>query len=137
MSVVVLWGPPCSGKTTHIAERAQPADVVIDLDRIALALAPDGIEHHAYAQHHRDLARMARAAIVDKAAAWGAHQDLTVWIIDSNASAAARRRWRGLGAQVVKLNVPMAECLRRAETCRPAETQQLIREWFTRHAVPA
>jgi predicted kinase len=138
MPTVILWGAPCSGKSTHIAERAQADDIIIDLDRLALALAPEDTDHHRYAQHHRDLARLARRGITDQAAAWGTRQpNVTVWIIDSNANPAARRRWRSVGASVVKLDTPRDVCHARAAQHRPPETAQLIDEWFARHAVTA
>jgi hypothetical protein len=37
----VLWvvtGPPCSGKTTYVADRTEPGDIVIDFDPLARAL---------------------------------------------------------------------------------------------------
>ena len=133
MPTVVLWGPPCSGKSTHIRENSAPGDIVVDLDRLALAFAVEGTPHHDYPDHVRELARAARAAIVDDVAAWGTRSPHTAWIIDSNASDAARARWRRIGASVVKLNVPYAECVRRAQAERPASTLALIDEWFTRH----
>ncbi len=36
--VVLVCGPPASGKTTYVAKRAQPGDVVIDLDDILESL---------------------------------------------------------------------------------------------------
>ena len=137
MPTVVIWGPPCSGKSTYIRDRARPDDVVIDLDRIALALAPEGTEHHAYGDHIRSLARRARLAVLDSAAAWGMQGAGTAWIIDSNADARARARWRSTGARIVKLDVDRATCLRRAGARRPEETRRRINAWFAQHGGPA
>ena len=38
MRVVVVTGPPCSGKTHHVQEHRNPGDVVIDFDTLAHAL---------------------------------------------------------------------------------------------------
>ena len=38
----VVTGPPTAGKSSWIEARAKPTDIVIDLDRIALALAGPG-----------------------------------------------------------------------------------------------
>lgn len=35
VAVVLVSGPPCSGKSTFVAERAGPGDEVLDLDAIA------------------------------------------------------------------------------------------------------
>ena len=48
--LTIVTGPPCGGKTTHIANHAHPGDIIIDLDRIALALTTDDTTHHYYGQ---------------------------------------------------------------------------------------
>src|SRR5207253_7187454 len=35
--VIVVSGSPCSGKTTYVAQRKQPDDIVFDFDALALA----------------------------------------------------------------------------------------------------
>lgn len=35
--VVLVTGPPCAGKTTHVTRNAQPGDLVLDQDRIGQA----------------------------------------------------------------------------------------------------
>lgn len=32
--VVLVCGPPCAGKTTHVTEHAQPGDLILDADTI-------------------------------------------------------------------------------------------------------
>lgn len=44
--LVIVCGPPCSGKTTYVVERAGANDLVIDLDTIASRLA--GTTTHAW-----------------------------------------------------------------------------------------
>lgn len=56
MSLTIVTGPPCGGKSTHIATHATPGDIVIDLDRIALALTTDDTTHHDYGTHIRYIA---------------------------------------------------------------------------------
>ena len=38
MTLYVVTGPPCGGKSTYVREHAKPGDFVIDLDRLALAI---------------------------------------------------------------------------------------------------
>ena len=38
MTVTVVAGPPCSGKTHHVRTNAGPDDLVIDWDEIAVRL---------------------------------------------------------------------------------------------------
>lgn len=133
MSVTVLWGPPCSGKSTHIRERAKADDIVIDLDRIALAIAPEATDHHGYAVHHRKLALDAREAMLISALKYGA-EGIGVWVIDSNANTAKLAEWRNLGAEIVRLEVDRATCEARAQSERPPEVMARIASWFARHA---
>jgi predicted kinase len=132
-NTVVLWGPPCSGKTTYIAERIQPGDVRVDLDAIALALAPAGTRDHGTQDWHIRLAMDARVAVLDNLRKVPAH--VTCWVIDSNADHVRRLAWRKQGAHVVELEVDYAECVRRAQAAgRPAEVvDRLIPRWFARH----
>jgi hypothetical protein len=78
----VIAGPPCAGKSTLVAELAGPADVVIDLDRIALALAAPGTAHHRYPDHVRFVAVDARLAAINRAATMPAVPRL--WIIHAH-----------------------------------------------------
>ncbi|MEU0174083.1 hypothetical protein ABZ178_12105 [Streptomyces massasporeus] len=49
----VITGPPAAGKSSWIDAHAKPEDVVIDLDRITVALTGPGAPHwnHAPLQH--------------------------------------------------------------------------------------
>jgi len=130
--VTVLWGPPCSGKSTYIRERATGHDIVIDLDRIALALAVEGTPNHSYAWHHRKLALDAREAIIHRAVVM-ASDDARVWVVDSNADAAKRAEWKALGAEVVMLDTPREVCEQRAAAERPPPVRGLVARWYAQH----
>ena len=136
MPAVILWGPPCSGKTTHVEQRIRPGDVVIDLDRIALALDPNAADHD-YPDHVRRMAQAARRAIIDDVVAWGVRSQRTAWVIDSAADQVARAKWRRRGATVVELEVDHAECVRRAAATRPPGYARAVDAWFARHAADA
>ena len=77
--LTVVTGPPCAGKSTHVRRHAQCDDIIIDLDRIALALAHEGTTHHAYPPHIRHIAINARAEAIRTALPLS--RDYNVWII--------------------------------------------------------
>ena len=134
MATVVLWGPPCSGKSTYIAERMRPVDLVVDFDLIAAALLPMAPPHHRPG-YVRDLARTARNAVIDDVVVAAERHGLTAWVIDSGASPTGRAIWRRRGAEVVKLLPPLDVCLARAAADnRPADTESRIRAWFNTHS---
>ena len=65
VAIHVIYGPPGSGKTTYVAQRRAPHDIVIDLDALAEALgSPDT---HNHPNHIRQVAGAARAAAIRKA----------------------------------------------------------------------
>jgi hypothetical protein len=45
--LTVVVGPPAGGKSTWVLERAGPGDIVIDFDRLAVALTGEGRVSHA------------------------------------------------------------------------------------------
>lgn len=47
--VSVVYGPPCSGKSTHVMERIGAHDVVYDYDRILAAITAR--RHHTTDKH--------------------------------------------------------------------------------------
>ena len=77
--VFVIWGPPCSGKTTLVKEKKQPGDLVIDMDMI----------HHAITLkdlHERDqaivpIAIATKRFLIDQASL--ANPAKRVWLIVS------------------------------------------------------
>lgn len=131
-AITVLWGPPCSGKSTYIRERAKGDDIVIDLDRIALAICPENTEHHGYGQHHRKLALDARDTIIHRATSF-ASNEVHVWVIDSNANDLKRAEWRARGAEVIELEVDRQTCEERARQERPASVMGIIAKWYAVH----
>jgi predicted kinase len=129
--LTVVTGPPCSGKSTYIRGHAHAGDIIIDLDRIALALTTEDTAHHEYSQHVRSAARAARNAAVNYSLAISKnHPSIHAWIIDCAAQPTARAGYRKLGATVVKLDPGMTTCLGRAEAERPPQVTQLIRAWY-------
>ena len=47
MSVTLIYGAPCAGKTTEALRRMQPGDLLIDYDRLHQALDPSESEDTA------------------------------------------------------------------------------------------
>lgn len=124
--VTLVCGPPCSGKSTYVAERMRPGDLVVDVDLLYQAIGVPGL----HAEHELRLWPFAMAARDALLARLGEPNDLVrAWVISS----APRRAERANppGACVVVLAVPEEECVRRAEVDnRPSVTAQWIREWW-------
>ena len=127
-------GAPCSGKSTFVSENAKGDDIIVDLDKIALALAVDGTQPFRYSERIRNIARQARPAIVKGALLAGqGERRLGVWIIHSDPSPKDRQMYRAMGAKFIDLDPGKDVCLERARQ-RPAENRKLsekvIREYY-------
>lgn len=125
--LTVVTGPPCAGKSTYIEEHAQHGDVIIDLDRIALALTTNDTTHHEYNATVRDVAIAARHAAITAAMR---HRSSNVWIIDSKPSAKARRDYEARRARTVHLDPGIAVCMQRAREHRPQHAQAVIATYY-------
>lgn len=138
MGLTIVTGPPCAGKSTHVDEQRQPGDIVIDFDRIAVALGHDGNQVD-FAEHgpHRLIARVARAAAL-KAILANPLRDRTVWVVDTSPERWQLAAYRRAGATFVELDPGAAECHRRAtDARRPAATHDEVDAWYAAHRTAA
>ena len=110
--LTIVCGPPCSGKTTYVAEHKSDGDVVIDLDEIAAKLDPD---FKPWSQTNVSL--LMRSLKIRNQILLTLARRLTgkAWIIVGAPTQAERDWWKlRLGGEVVLLSVAADECKRRA-----------------------
>lgn len=81
--ITLVMGPPGAGKTTYVAERAGPSDLVVDYDQLAVALGA-GSSHGA--DHLHDVTRAARAAVL-RSLRRGEAGVGRAWIVSANPNA--------------------------------------------------
>jgi predicted kinase len=118
-------GPPCSGKSTYIKENATGNDIIVDMDKIALALAVEGTAEFEYSEPIRNIARQARPAIVKGALLAGqGERRLGVWIVHTDPSPQDRQMYRAMNCKFVELNPGKDVCLARAKE-RPDANRKL------------
>lgn len=129
--ITVVTGAPCSGKSTYVRGRAQPDDVTIDFD--ALAVVFGSSSEHVHTPVHLELARRARRAAVDVVLA---HPDFggDVWLVDTAPGRAALAHYSRAGAVFEVCDPGRNECLRRAlADGRPEWTVAEIHHWYDTH----
>lgn len=120
--LTVITGPPASGKSTYALNHAQPQDIIIDLDRIALALTT-GVENHDYDSAIRACAIAARQAVIARAV--GYRHRKNVWLIQASPSGEQLRHFAAMEARIVKLEVPVeVHAARMAQ--RPERNRRLV-----------
>lgn len=108
--VTVVCGPPGAGKSTYVKDRMKWGDLVLDLDELYRALS--GLPQHDHPDCLVPFALAARDAIINKLAE---PSDVRhAWIIMGGAKRAERNEVREtLKAEIIILEVPTEECLRR------------------------
>lgn len=130
----VVIGPPAAGKSTYCREHAKPGDVVIDFDRLALALTgvadPDS---HDHPETVKAVTKAARQAAIDKALTL---TGCDVYLIHSTPSAQLLARYRAAGAEVVTIDPGMDVVMERAKAERPWWMQGAIKRWYAEQSEP-
>ena len=129
MTLTVVSGPPCSGKSTYVAERVNAGEVVIDFDTLAAALFPGYADHDV-----PDFARQFVADVRGKAIDALIRSGRSGWVIDSDPPDWLASKLRTAGARFVPLDPGLDECVRRSvANGRPVWTEEIIRGWYSRH----
>ncbi|QQC89838.1 hypothetical protein [Streptomyces alfalfae] len=128
----VITGPPAGGKSSWIEARARMTDIVIDLDRIALALAGPGAPSWKHDETLLKVAHRARFAALDEAVK---HRDsVDVYLIHTMPSAKARARYQRLGAEVVTVDPGQAIVMQRVRDMRDPAMTAVATRWYRQHA---
>lgn len=129
LTVTLISGPPCGGKSSYLLKHAGASDLVVDYDAIAVALQPAGSTHNPV-EAHKHFIWEARDAILERLRL-GNHGVRNAWVILSAPKRKDRERYRQrYGAQVVVVISPEDVCLRRAMGERPADWYNYVRKWF-------
>ncbi|WP_406730904.1 hypothetical protein [Streptomyces sp. NBC_01794] len=128
----VITGPPAAGKSSWIAARAKATDIVIDLDRIALALAGPGAPQWQHDETLLKVAHRCRFAAIDEAVK---HRDtVDVWIIHTMPSTKALARYRRLDAKVITVDPGRDIVMQRVRDMRHDGMTAVATRWYNRQA---
>ncbi|MET9517025.1 AAA family ATPase [Streptomyces sp. NPDC002994] len=126
-----MTGPPAAGKSSWIRAHAKPADVVIDLDLIALAMAGPGADHHAHGDVLLRVVHRARQAAIREAEQ---HLDqVDVYLIHTMPQAKARARYKRLGARIVVVDPGEQIVRQRVRDMRQPGMEAVVTRWYRDH----
>lgn len=128
MAIVLVYGPPCGGKTTHVLAHAEPGDLIVDHDLLAQE-AGSGRTHNHYSEY-RNAAEADVDRLLDEVAD-GKHPN--AWVIrtapDAQRRAELARYIRA--SETVLITAPRDALVARAqERPDPIGTVRAINRWF-------
>ena len=123
--VYYIYGAPLSGKSTFVKENMQCGDLVLDIDRLWVALSEQ--DEYIKPNELKSVVFQARQTVLDsikmRAGSWG-----TAWVIEGGALIGDRmRRIEALGAEPILIDTPKEECLKRLYN--DESRQHVIEEW--------
>lgn len=128
----VITGPPAAGKSSWITARARATDIVIDLDRLALALAGPGAPSWQHDPTLLKVAHRARFAAIDEAVK---HRDtVDVYLIHTMPSPKALARYKRLDAEVVTVDPGQDIVMQRVRDMRDPAMTAVATRWYRQHA---
>ncbi|MFJ2303767.1 MULTISPECIES: AAA family ATPase [unclassified Streptomyces] len=124
----VVTGPPAAGKSSWIQAHATARDIVIDLDRIALALTGPGAPQWNHDPLVQRVAQRARFAAIDEAVR---HLDeVDVYLIHTMPSPKARAKYQRLGARIVVVDPGEDVVRERVRTMRSEGMDRVVTRWY-------
>ena len=131
---VLVCGPPGAGKTTYVRDRAQHGDLILDLDRIFVALTglnkydkPNNILPYALTAYDDVVSHLSRDKSNIKCS----------WVISCSPKKQQREELANLlGAKVVVLDTDPIVCLKHIandplRASRRKQWEEIIKKWWT------
>ena len=126
--LIVVTGPPAAGKSSYIKAHARAADIVIDLDLMALAMAGPGADHHDHSDILMRVVHRARYAAIREATQHLDHVD--VYLIQTLPSAKQRAEFKRLKARIVVIDPGRDIVMRRIEDMRQPGMKAVATKWY-------
>ena len=122
----VVSGPPCGGKSTYVGSHAQPGDLIVDYDKIALALGAE--ESHGAEGIVKQAAFSARDGAIQTAVE---NPSAESWIIHTSLTDEQKKKYEKADAEFIKIDPGYDECMARARRDgRPERTLDAIEQYY-------
>ena len=135
MSLIIVHGPPCSGKSTYVREHMGERDVCFDYDKIANALTGKQLHTLADKNHARPMVLAVRHAMLESYHRHaGGIRDF--YVITSSQSPAFWAAMDAYHPETVEMGTDMDTCLKwlaQDESRTEKQTwETIIKNWFYR-----
>ena len=127
--VYLVYGAPCSGKTTYIKNHKRLGDLVCDTDLLYSAISMDD-GHNAENLYIQMVAKELNETLTDiiktRRGKW---RDAYVVSVANTKEKLQKEKERVNADKVIFMNTPLSVCLERSKE-RPFYFSWLIQEWF-------
>lgn len=128
--VFLVYGPPLSGKTTYVLQHAGPDDLIVDLDRIAVAIGNAPVYERSGGIKAATF--LVRDCLYDHIRTRGGTWP-TAWIVGGYPRKDDRERLATrLGASIIRIEATESDCIARLyeDDSRPLIWEEYIHKWF-------
>ena len=139
-TVYVVYGAPCSGKTSFVRDNMEQGDLVIDIDSIWECVS--GCDRYTKPARLNSNVFTLRDNLIEQVR-YRVGKWLTAWIIGGYPLTAERERLcKSLGAREIFVDTPRDECLRRLHDAAANDGRDVdewtryISDWFEKYTPP-
>lgn len=126
--IYLIYGAPCSGKSTYISEHAKRGDLICDVDLIYAAIS--GEDPHDADLYVHEIALMLQRELLDiireRKGEWN---DAYVTSTANTPEKVSKLAEQIKADECILMNTPYEICMNRAKS-RPPYFQLLIQEWY-------
>lgn len=133
MNVKLVYGPPCSGKSTYVHDNANDEDIIYDGDEI-LSVITLKKYHSVIESEIRFVASDIRRNLLESA---NNRNTETFWLIASYPTENVLKLLEDFSYEKIFINATIAECLERLENdeTRPDKDKwkEIIQKWFEKY----
>lgn len=126
--VYLIYGSPCSGKTTYVKEHKKNGDIVCDVDRLYSAISFN--EEHQSELYAQEVASMLYKELIeiirDRRGNW---KNAYVVSLANTEEQVQKAKDQINADECIFIDTPYEVCMERAKE-RPLYFQWIIQEWF-------
>lgn len=136
--VYIVYGAPCSGKSTFVRESATPHDIVLDIDKLWQAIRSPNLGSYAKPTELKQNVFALRDTMLDMIAVRRGKWH-TAYVIGGYPISTEREQ---LAAKLnandcIYINTPREVCEARAKAERPHDWLGFVADWFDRYTPPS
>lgn len=134
--VFIVYGSPCSGKTTFVDSVAEPGDLIVDIDRVWAAVRANSCGDYEKPGELKTNVFAIRDLLIDMIRVRRGNWN-NAYIIGGYPLQGERERLAEVvGAdKLIFIDAPKETCLLRAQQ-RTEQYSQFVHDWFTKYTPP-